>query len=264
MKSYRELFADKEKVLEAIEYYNSLIEETGDDCSDYLAKRCFLYYVSKDYQKALDDVSHLLKHNPEDMNALCMRSLINGNLDNISGASDDLQKSKKIDSSGIFPHYVETALTFGSKDYEDAIEILFKIGEESLENPRTFLYRGLCRLMSGQYSKAVLDFKEAGESSPHWEILTKKMIAKAYLCGGIDQANLQKYAAAVLLFENLVTTDPEDANGHFFLGEAYMNLQEWEDAKSNFEKAVKLAKDPDIEQDARDMIEILDRLTIKN
>jgi cytochrome c-type biogenesis protein CcmH/NrfG len=67
----------------------------------------------------------------------------------------------------------------------------------------------------------------------------------------------------VLLFENLITTDPEDANGHFFLGEAYMNLQEWDDARSNFEKAAELAKDPDVEQDALDMIEILDKLTGK-
>jgi tetratricopeptide (TPR) repeat protein len=173
MNSYRELFTDRDKVLEAIEYYSSLLNEAGENF-DYLAKRCFLYYVNKDYQKALVDVNSILNQNPDDSSALCMRSLINGKLDNISQASEDLRYSRGVDSSGIHSHFAEAALSFGEKDYESAIEVLFSIGEESLENPRTFLYRGLCRLMSGQYTKSVLDFKEAGKFSPQWEELIKK------------------------------------------------------------------------------------------
>jgi tetratricopeptide (TPR) repeat protein len=262
MKSYRELFTDKEMVREGIEHYSDLIKKSRSN-PNYLFRRCFLYYVDQDYENALEDANSLLEINPDDAMFLCLRGLIGCKANNYSIAYRDIEASKQNNPRLIQPHYLLMALNFKAKDYGNAIETLFRIGENSLDNPRTYLYRGLCRLMNGQYNKAVLDFKEAGKISPTWEDLIKKLTVKAYLGGGIDQANMQKYSAAVLLFEHLVETDPEDANGHFFLGEAYMNIDEWESARENFERAQELGKGSDVEQDAVEMIEILNKITRK-
>lgn len=128
--------------------------------------------------------------------------------------------------------------------YEDALQSLDS-AERSGEDMRlVHRARGIARMGLSDYAAAIKEFETSLSLSPGYvqdvDIDSSYYLAVAqYRTGDVKGAN-DTYSAIIAL-------SPKESDAHYLRGRTYLALQDTDNAKSDFDKAVKLAPDdPDL------------------
>ncbi len=144
------------------------------------------------------------------------------------------------------------AYYFFIKDYQKTIEVYQKA---LLLNPEaTEVYYNLASAYQilGQNQKAVEYFKKLVKANP-------QDLDVLFNLGAIYHS-LEEYEKALLYFEKLLEIFPDDSETHAFLGTSYYALGQFKKAKTSLNKAKALFEGEGRDQQARDIVSLLDNL----
>ncbi|MEI0539516.1 tetratricopeptide repeat protein [Brachyspira pulli] len=135
-------------------------------------------------------------------------------------------------------YYDEGVNAYNEKKYEDAIEIFSKAIEINATHVKSYLYRGVCELVSGKVEEAVKDFNKGIELDPNQ--------AKFYFYRGNVKLAYNNIEEAIKDFDKAIELDPNYIKPYLYRGHAKLVLNRNEEAIQDFYKAIEL--DPNYAQ----------------
>ncbi len=166
----------------------------------------YLYYEKKDLQKAQETIDHILLLDPNYVDAIILKSLINAQKGNILDAKNALQSLSEKISDNDFLYYAMAKIYKEFPMYKEAVECLQKalfIKPESLE-----------------YLSELADcYCELGQYQTAKDIATKVLyLNKHFIYAHLLLAKLnirqEKYADAAKIIENIIKLDNSCAEAY--------------------------------------------------
>lgn len=166
----------------------------------------YLYYEKKDLQKAQETIDHILLIDPNYVDAIILKSLINAQKGNILDAKNALQSLSEKISDNDFLYYAMAKIYKEFPMYKEAVECLQKalfIKPESLE-----------------YLSELADcYCELGQYQTAKDIATKVLyLNKHFIYAHLLLAKLnirqEKYADAAKIIENIIKLDNSCAEAY--------------------------------------------------
>ncbi len=166
----------------------------------------YLYYEKKDLQKAQETIDHILLIDPNYVDAIILKSLINAQKGNILDAKNALQRLSEKISDNDFLYYAMAKIYKEFPMYKEAVECLQKalfIKPESLE-----------------YLSELADcYCELGQYQTAKDIATKVLyLNKHFIYAHLLLAKLnirqEKYADAAKIIENIIKLDNSCAEAY--------------------------------------------------
>lgn len=228
---YRKLINNISK--HSIKYYQmleKLLDMSNDEFEKYkvelykdrgdLKTDLYLYEdAAKDYKKAIE---------------------LNPNYEEAKKALEIV--NKKISESNLIKpfetYYDEGVIAYNGKKYEESIEIFTKAIEINPNHVKSYLYRGVSKLVLGRIDEAVKDFNKGIELDPNQ--------AKFYFYRGNSQLASNKIEEAIKDFDKAIELDPNYIKTYLYRGHAKLLLNRNEEAIKDFDKAIEL--DPNYAQ----------------
>jgi len=114
--------------------------------------------------------------------------------------------------------------------------------------------RGYTLFGEGKYEEAIAEYNKAIEIDPSY--------AQAYNNRGDAYDNKGQYDLAIADYNKAIELDPNRGLFYYNRGFAYSKKGRRDLAISDLNKAIELSSDPELTQDAREMIESLERVTL--
>lgn len=115
-------------------------------------------------------------------------------------------------------------------------------------------HQGVALADAGQYDEAITEYTKAIELDPSY--------AQAYNNRGVAYDNKGQYDLAIADYNKAIELSPNSALFYYNRGFAYSKKGQRDLAISDLNKAIELSSDPELTQDAREMIENLERVTL--
>lgn len=124
-----------------------------------------------------------------------------------------------------------------NRSFDEAIDAYKKASELDPERAEPLHAIGLCLMYQDKFEDAIVFFKRSLELEPI--IASYFMIGKSHLLLGRSRQAVESYKQGL-------TKHPTSDIGHFGLGEAYMNLEQYADAIVEFKEALRLSEGPGV------------------
>jgi tetratricopeptide (TPR) repeat protein len=260
MEFFKEKLKEKCTLQEAVDFFTGILEGNPQNV-DCLLHRGFYYFALNKFQKAIGDFNRVIELEPGNRLARCLRGLLHGRLGNHEKSIQDFNRSLQADPSFALTHMAKALVEGGRGEYDNALQYLKVAGELDESNPRIYLYRGdlLCR--KKEFEAAIKEFYTAHKLAPEMAHHIRRLIRLTFLQGGFHHAEKGEYKTAIKYYRLYLQENPQGANAYFYLGEAYMNLEDHRSARINLMKAVDLSPDGKVKTDAHEMLEILNELS---
>ncbi|GIX42502.1 MAG: hypothetical protein KatS3mg129_2235 [Leptospiraceae bacterium] len=207
------------------------------------------YYQLNDFENGLESLLLAEKINPEHEQLLLTLGLIYSSLNQYEEALKRFEKLITIKPDD--PYYLyRLGLTFKEmQKYEKAIYYLEKANKEN------FKYRNNVLLLLGdiyfelkEYDRSEYYYSELEKLKPDSkEVRNSKTQVKVayYLEKGNNAFKNKKFKEAEENFKQIIQLRPESSIGYFQLGILYLELKNYDQAISNFKKALEISKDLD-------------------
>ena len=227
------------------------------------------FFKANDYRQALAELAPLLKAKPDDQQLTLLVGMSHYGLDQFAEASPLLKKASEQDPqnltllltlahSCLFSHQypcvvdayhrlialnaesAEADMLVGEaldemKDHEGAIREFRAAAATDPKEPNVHFGLGYLLWTRGQYQDAALEFQREIANNP------RHLQAMLYLAD--TQILMNQEDQALPLLEEVGASDPNVAMQHVDLGIVYADAGRKEDARKQFETAVKLAPD---------------------
>lgn len=259
MKPDKKLFKDRKVLQQALDFFTLKAKDKPDSYIPYL-NRGFIFFLSGEYKKALLDCERAAQLDGDNVSVLCMQGLVLGKLNQNLKALACFERSMKIDPNFYFAYIGKALIERNLGKYKGALKDLDSAAKLSPKSFRIYLYRGDIKVEMGEFEAAVKDYQRAIKHAPTLKRVILDLIVHAYIQGGIYNAENGDYKTAVKLFKSYIELVPDDPNAYYHLGDAYMNLEQFDEARKCLEKAAELDPKGSIGDEARDLLDIFDQI----
>ena len=262
---YQELMDKIQELTESIDNNN------GEDKSVEYFERGFAYGKVKEYQKAIDDLTQVIKINPDYGNTYISRGAVYDEMGEYAEAIQDYTQAIKIDPNDEYSYFFRGISYHNMEDYSAAIQdyteaikinpnyenayfnrgfLYYEMGDYpsviqdyteaikiNLDNENAYFFRGVSHYELGDHSSAIQDYTEAIKINPNYE--------NAYLGRGVSHYKMADYSSAILDYTEAIKIKPNDESLYYRRGLAYVGQKNNSNAIVDFDKAIEI--DPDYE-----------------
>lgn len=241
---------EKKDYQKALDFFRN-INETDlsiKEMTDYLFVRGYANLATGNTQKALDIFKTLKAMNlPHQPTAIYYTGYSEYLLGNYDAALQDLQKIEHHpDFNDLAPYYI-TQIYYAKKDFaemEKRATVLLKNNPENINNAELYRMIGEKAYADGHYAKAIENLKKYEKIFP--QVLRNDM----YYLGASYQKNNQPEEAIKYLSKVTTLQDEMAENAYLQLGNAYVSLNEINNARMAFETAVRTNFNNSVREDA--------------
>ncbi|KAJ3343379.1 TOM (translocase of outer membrane) complex component [Gonapodya sp. JEL0774] len=150
----------------------------------------------------------------------------------IDGAMEAFEKSIQADKANVNSIVKFAGCYMEKGDIPKALEEFDRATETSPQDPDTFYHRGQVRFLLGNNNEALEDYEKALRLDPTFVFNQIQIAVLQYRLGQVDKA-LQG-------FEECSRRNPGSADVWNYYGEILLDMQRFDEAVSNFDKAIKI------------------------
>ncbi|HPZ09434.1 MAG TPA: tetratricopeptide repeat protein [Candidatus Eremiobacteraeota bacterium] len=211
---------------------------------------------NKDYKTALPLFDEVINRDSTNARGYYGRGICNINLNKIKTAVEDLEKAVKLDGGN--PDYkisLGMALLL-NKNITDAITQLEKAMEVKKDSPEAYLYLGRAYYANKEEDKALEMFNYCVSNYPktdfalesnNWIAIIRDAKHSSSPGGFLKELNKAKtclyskdYDRAIQMFDDILRKNPTEVEAIFGKGMAYLNKEEYNQAKTFFNQVLSL------------------------
>ncbi|ORX84578.1 mitochondrial outer membrane translocase receptor TOM70 [Anaeromyces robustus] len=191
----------------------------------------------KNYKTASEQVDHALqagiKNNKMKAGALRLRGTYLYLANSMDEAIADLEESLKLDPENIQTHIKLASCLLEKGELEPSLELFDRAAMISSDDPDLYYHRAHIKFMLTQYDDAIEDYKKSAELDPTFVF--------CYIQQGVAYYRNGSTPTAIKIFEDASKKFPNSPDLHNYYGEILMDLQRFDDAMNEFDKASKVA-----------------------
>jgi tetratricopeptide (TPR) repeat protein/Zn-dependent protease len=254
---YHYLRGDYER---AAQLYTNDIEKQPENITNYLTRAgCYLAIAQK--ERALADVERALKLNPNHLLAIELRGEIHLVEKNYDAALEYFTRAQELSPNWAVPYFDRASLFMEREELRPALENFNKAIALQSRVPLFYIIRSLAHYKAGDLKSAHEDQDVAVGISPEDALvmvdvnlmvyednlewakdfygrLLEKNPRNALALQGVAEACLvnREFVSAVTFFSRALEVNAREARLHLGRGRAYLELNEAEKAKKDFEK----------------------------
>jgi tetratricopeptide (TPR) repeat protein len=225
---------------EAARYFSIALKENPGSVESY-EKRALAYYRGKEYGKAVEDYTQIIKLKPEDTFAYYAREIFYEMLGKSSRANEDLAYADNLASDKLEAGFNRASAFVRLGEEEVARTLSDKMLENYPKEARAYLYHGIVYINASsgykEYAQAMEDFTRAIELDPKYR--------NAYMWRGYayDSRYYDEYDKAVADYTEAIKIDPAYARAYGNRAFAYKNMGDFKKAADDYTKAISLEPD---------------------
>jgi tetratricopeptide (TPR) repeat protein len=221
---------------EAIDDYDEAIDRLGWKKAQAYRLRAEAF-LGRDYlTRAQEDLTQALNLAPDDAIAYYLRGQIRSRSRDFAAAYSDFSEASRADPGNpVYPYErgrAAVALDDPDRailDFDDAI----RLGENHSELPVFLLDRGNTHRQTGNFPKALVDYRRALELRPRF--------AQVFRERGIVHFLMKSSDAARADFGQAILLEPKNADSRFWRGQYYDRAGATAAALADYDEAIKLA-----------------------
>jgi len=191
----------------------------------------------KNYKTASEQVDHALqvgiKNTKMKAGALRLRGTYLYLANSMEQAIADLEESLKLDPENIQTHIKLASCLLEKGELEPSLELFDRAAMISSDDPDLYYHRAHIKFMLNQYEDAIEDYKKSAELDPSFVF--------CYIQQGVAYYRNGSTPTAIKTFEDAAKKFPNSPDLHNYYGEILMDLQRFDDAMNEFDKASKVA-----------------------
>lgn len=191
----------------------------------------------KNYKTASEQVDHALqagiKNTKMKAGALRLRGTYLYLANSMEPAIADLEESLKLDPENIQTHIKLASCLLEKGELEPSLELFDRAAMIKSDDPDLYYHRAHIKFMLNQYEDAIEDYKKSAELDPSFVF--------CYIQQGVAYYRNGSTPTAIKTFEDASKNFPNSPDLHNYYGEILMDLQRFDDALNEFDKASKVA-----------------------
>ena len=187
----------------------------------------------EDYQGAIAEFDKALVANPNDVNSLYNRAVVNLELENFDAAISDVGRVIELNPNNAVAYYYRGRSYDYLKDYQSAITNYDEAIRLNAEFAIAYHSRGTGYYYLKDYQSAIADYDEAIRLNPE--------LAIAYNDRGMSYGSLEDYESAIADYDEAIRLNPEfAATTYHNRGTGYYYLKDYQSAITNYDEAIRL------------------------
>jgi len=191
----------------------------------------------KNYKMASEQVDHAIqagiKNNKMKAGALRLRGTYLYLANSMDAAIADFEESLKLDPENIQTHIKLASCLLEKGELEPSLELFDRAAMISADDPDLYYHRAHIKFMLNQYEDSIEDYKKSAELDPSFVF--------CYIQQGVAYYRNGSTPTAIKTFEDASKKFPNSPDLHNYYGEILMDLQRFDDAMNEFDKASKVA-----------------------
>jgi len=191
----------------------------------------------KNYKMASEQVDHALqsgiKNNKMKAGALRLRGTYLYLANSMDAAIADFEESLKLDPENIQTHIKLASCLLEKGELEPSLELFDRAAMISSDDPDLYYHRAHIKFMLNQYEDSIEDYKKSAELDSSFVF--------CYIQQGVAYYRNGSTPTAIKTFEDASKKFPNSPDLHNYYGEILMDLQRFDDAMNEFDKASKVA-----------------------
>ncbi|OUM66123.1 hypothetical protein PIROE2DRAFT_59575 [Piromyces sp. E2] len=191
----------------------------------------------KNYKMASEQVDHAIqagiKNNKMKAGALRLRGTYLYLANSMEAAIADFEESLKLDPENIQTHIKLASCLLEKGELEPSLELFDRAAMISSDDPDLYYHRAHIKFMLNQYEDSIEDYKKSAELDPSFVF--------CYIQQGVAYYRNGSTPTAIKTFEDASKKFPNSPDLHNYYGEILMDLQRFDDAMNEFDKASKVA-----------------------
>ncbi|MCQ3937385.1 MAG: hypothetical protein DPW18_10100 [Chloroflexi bacterium] len=275
---YYYLLGDYER---AIQHYTRDVDAKPNQPGNYLG-RASCYLLTGQKERALADVERALRIQPNHAFGLMLRGEIFMLEKNYDAALEIFSRVQAINPHWAVPYFDRASALMDRGEFQAALEGLNKAISLQSRMPLFYLVRSLAHFRLGDLESAHRDQDTAVQISPEdslvmfdlnlilyegnldWaadyyeRILARNARSALALQGYADACRVNReFVRAVELYTRALTINPREPRLYLGRGKAYLELQRFEKAKSDFEKISSITEKLHLRRQADDLLKNL-------
>ncbi|ORX58591.1 TPR-like protein [Piromyces finnis] len=191
----------------------------------------------KNYKLASEKVDHAIqagiKNDKMKAGALRLRGTYLYLANSMDAAIADFEESLKLDPENIQTHIKLASCLLEKGELEPSLELFDRAAMISSDDPDLYYHRAHIKFMLNQYEDSIEDYKKSAELDPTFVF--------SYIQQGVAYYRNGSTPTAIKTFEDASKKFPNSPDLHNYYGEILMDLQRFDDAMNEFDKASKVA-----------------------
>lgn len=219
----------------AVKVYEQYLSKVNPHKKKFRQEVVRLLLAQKLYQRALEELDHIVADAPDDLNAQVRIALIQGEIGQYQKAIEQLAKILEKRPNELRVRDYLGLMYEELKDYDSARQVY----EANIERDPTFydsrIHLGFLDYRLKRFDQAVPHLKEAVKLNPG--------NPEPHLLLGLAYLQSQQPVLATAAFEYGIELHPENADLRFNLGAAYDKLNRFADVEREMEKVLSLNPD---------------------
>lgn len=258
MDKVADIIGNKKKLQEMIEYYSQVVDLLPDEAHGYL-NRGFNYFLDNQFVNAENDFTKVIDLEPDNIVAFCLRGFSRDKNDKHTEAMEDFIRALEID-----PRFAEAYVGMGlmkakRAKYKESIKYFDRAIEIDSNNEKAYVYRGNASYHSKKYDQAISDYLKAIDINQKTEKeVAMKLGEASFKRGMYFSEREEEYEQAVNCFSLALKYLPARPEIYLYRAEAYMYLENNEDAKKDLQKVISLDPKGEAGNAASEMMDILE------
>lgn len=242
-----------------IDYYSGVIELLPDEPNGYF-NRGFNHFLLQNFIEAFEDLSRVIEMESDNVTALCLRGFAADRISKTQTAMEDFTRALESD-----PFFADAYTGIGliklrKGSFNEAVSYFDRAVDLDPDNEKGYLYRAEAFYRQKNSEKAIPDFEKVLDTRPdlYDEIIRK--LTNCRLRRGIELVETADFENSVEILNKVIETWPSNADAYLHRGEAWMNMENFELAAEDFNRAITLDPAGEAGETASELLEMIEDL----
>jgi tetratricopeptide (TPR) repeat protein len=164
----------------AIQTFSEIIRLTPESPYPYYNRGTAYFYHGQNYDKAIRDLTTVIRLKPKFDKAYRMRGLVRAEKGDWAGLRDDCNEAIRLNFTDAELYNIRGGACYRLKDYQAALADFDRAIQLDRTNPEPYHNRGLVRQHQGNLDGAIADFQYAMKLNPFFESARKSLERAEY------------------------------------------------------------------------------------